>query len=116
MTKKTKAPKQNPYKKFEEDFMLRQLMYEKYGLADRNEGGMALPEASFFGNRNNGSRGLDIDAANYELWKQRMEETGGFGPFGASEPAPKSVAVERMFEQQKARPNEHWFFGMPPRR
>jgi hypothetical protein len=113
MAKKTKAPKQNPYKKFEEDLMLRQLMYEKYGLADRNEGGMPLGEPSFFGK---GTRRLDIDDANFQLWKQRMQETGGLGFFGASEPAPKSVAIERAFESQKAMPSNPWFFGVPPRR
>ena len=98
---------------FLEDPRIRQRMYEQQLLADRNEGGVPSGhpafEPGFFGGPA-GSKGLDIDAANFEMWKRKMAQDGGPGFFGR-ESAPQSVAVQRMFQAQKARPSDSWFFG-----
>ena len=99
--------------KFMEDPAIRQFMYGMTGARDRNEGGMPNGEPGFFGGRN-GSRGLDIDRANYELWKRKMAASGGMGFFGAREPAPKTIAAQDMFMRAKNRSKDK-FFGNPGR-
>ena len=84
---------------FMEDPVIRQQMYEKYGYADRNEGGVPSGNSMFDrGNFGRAFRGLDIDSANFELWKQRMTEQDGRTFLGATEPIPKSVATQRAFQ------------------
>jgi hypothetical protein len=98
--------------KFMENPIIRKAMYEKYGLADRYEGDTVPTRDQKF--LAGGYKPLDIDKANFELWKERNQDD--IGILGAKEPMPKSVMVQRAFESMRNKNNYtnpivKFFFG-----
>ena len=110
--------KSNPYRKFVENPAIRQFMFGMTGARDRNEGGIPsgnpLFDPGFLGERQ-GSRGLDIDTANLELWKRKMIEEGRFDDFLGVGGTPRTIAVQDMFNAMKST-SVSPYFGIPNRR
>ncbi len=108
----------SPYSKFVEDFAVRQLVYGMAGTRDRNEGGVPsgdpLFDPGFFGGRR-GSRGLDIDKANFEMWKRKMIEEGKVDNFFGPGAAPRSIAIQDVLNNMEST-SVSPYFGVPNRR
>ena len=119
MTKKTKAPKKkdNPYAKFMEDPEVRQFMYGLEGTRDRNEGGMPSGHPAFdsgYMGMPIGTNGLDIDAANFEMWKRKQVEQEALGQFWGNKSSPSTVRWQDIFAGSKNN-SKNWYFGNPGR-
>ena len=75
---------------------------------------MSGTKTSFWGNKvkQNGT-----DKKNFDTWKKKTKETGGFNFFGKSNAgqAPKSTGVRSMFEKHKNK-SKSPIFGNPGRK